>query len=165
MNGAAQEEEELDSEDEARLEEERKLKERQERAKVEREEKLRKYEETRARIFNETNGSQDKGNSKGSPVSSSQNNRRRGGGRGGRGGSGSNSRPSSSAGQSPARGAAATQKQLYDPEGGPNSGPSSFQRSLVQPQDSQIIRQPRGPDGSGRGGFGFASRGDKGNVT
>jgi hypothetical protein len=32
-------------------------------------------------------------------------------------------------------------------------------RSPAQKDEDQIIRAPRGPDGSGRGGFGFARRG------
>ena len=155
------EDEELDSEDEARIEQERVLKQRQDQARADREEKVKKYEETRRRIFGQADGSPD---SNGGTPTMNANGRIRGGARGGRGGSRNDSRPTS-AGQSPARGAA-TQKQLFDPDVAPRPGSSSAQRGPVQiAGKSQIIQQPRGPNGSGRGGFDLAQRGGKSEIT
>lgn len=166
------EDEELDSEDEARRESERKLRQRQEQARVEREEKLKKYDETRRRIFggSEENNSSTKGTVNGGTRS--PNGRQRAGGGGGagsrggaRGGSRSDSRPASSAGQSPARGVAAQSKALFDPVYSAKPGSGFAHKGTVQiPSESQHIRQPRAPDGSGRGGFGFAPRGGGASV-
>ncbi|KAL9088800.1 MAG: hypothetical protein Q9159_002911 [Coniocarpon cinnabarinum] len=149
-----QEEEELDSEDEARLEQERTLKQRQERARLDREQKLRKYEETRRRIFGNDNGEANPDKSAASP-----NGRSRGGGNGNRGargggsgGSRNNSRPTSAA-QSPARTSAALgHGRLFDPDAFCRPTNGVVQRGALQSQvEAQTFRQPRGPDGSGRG--------------
>ncbi|KAH6648396.1 hypothetical protein BKA67DRAFT_661376 [Truncatella angustata] len=58
------------------------------------------------------------------------------------------------------------EKQLYDPDFSSKPGfsfekrsaPSTPGRSTPR-NDEQVIRAPRGPDGSGRGGFGFVKRG------
>jgi hypothetical protein len=59
-------------------------------------------------------------------------------------------------------------RQLYDPEYSVKLGYSSLRKGgALQPGNSQPIpdegqqpiRSPRGPDGSGRGGFGFSERG------
>jgi hypothetical protein len=57
---------------------------------------------------------------------------------------------------------------LFDPGYAPKPGfnlqkrgeaaAQSGGRSTIREED-QVIRAPRGPDGSGRGGFGFARRG------
>ncbi|KAL7628360.1 hypothetical protein AAE478_002562 [Parahypoxylon ruwenzoriense] len=97
----------------------------------------------------------------------------RGRGRGGRGGGGyrhndsrgdGNQRPSSQSG--------AGTRELYDPNYSPkpgfqperrgNNSNGSDRRSATPREDDQVIRSPRGPDGTGRGGFGFAQRGAKG---
>ncbi|KAK0729033.1 hypothetical protein B0T21DRAFT_205162 [Apiosordaria backusii] len=62
-------------------------------------------------------------------------------------------------------------RELFDPEYSPKppshtnprrgNGPSQVPSRSHTPlrEEDQITRQPRGPDGSGRGGFGFAKRG------
>ncbi|KAM0286948.1 hypothetical protein ACHAQH_000632 [Verticillium albo-atrum] len=68
----------------------------------------------------------------------------------------------------------AESRELYDPNFAPKPGfalqrrgdgsaPQSGRSSPKDPQDQPrpAIRAPRGPDGSGRGGFGFARRGSK----
>ncbi|KAF6808131.1 hypothetical protein CSOJ01_07737 [Colletotrichum sojae] len=146
----------------------------------EREEKQRRYDEARAKIFGESNPSS--GTSSPGTVTPPRvgneggrgNNRGRGRGRGGgyRGnpnrqedGRRTGSRPD--AGRS-----SETGRELYDPSyssrGGPSlqrRGDSGHQSGRSTPRDDdqprQAIRSPRGPDGSGRGGFGFAKRGTR----
>lgn len=139
-----------DSEEERRKKRESEFEERQRKAKVEREEKQKRYAEARERIM---------GASKPTIASSSRessqgrdNNRRpRGKLNGNR-----RSQPQSSAEQSPAP-SGTTEQQLFDPEEmapRPKREPSN-----TTPKEDQPLRQPRGPDNSGRGGFGFGRRG------
>jgi hypothetical protein len=66
-----------------------------------------------------------------------------------------NSRPAS-AGQSPARQLAGN-AQVFDPEDmGRRLG--NRREMTSTPREGEPMRQPRGPDSSGRGGFGFAAR-------
>ena len=131
-------------------------------AQREREEKQRKYEEVRARLF----GTSDTGSGNSSPgtitpptqIEDGRSNRGKGRGRGGSNRQESR-RPDSQSGT----------RELYDPNYTPKPGSlttprrgqeaSSLGRSA--PREEQIIRAPRGPDGSGSGGFGFARRGGK----
>lgn len=108
--------------------------------------------------------------------------RGRGGGRGagggrGRGGGGSVERggvveQQTVEGQQP-RSAVPSTRELYDPNVSPRP-PSLFRvggaaegearsgaSSPRAPLEEQAIRAPKGPDGSGRGGFGFARRGGR----
>jgi hypothetical protein len=131
-------------------------------AQREREEKQRKYEEVRARLF----GTTDTGSGNSSPgtitppaqAEEVKNTRGKGRGRGvsrqeGR-------RPDSQGGT----------RELFDPNYTPKPGTITLQKRGTESSsghttpraDEQIIRVPKGPDGSGRGGFGFASRGGKG---
>ncbi len=131
-------------------------------AQREREEKQRKYEEVRARLF----GTIDTGPVNSSPgnitppgqVEEAKNARAKGRGRGvsrheGR-------RPDGQSGT----------RELFDPKYTPKPGTVTVQKRGTETSsgrstpraDEQIIRVPRGPDGSGRGGFGFANRGTKG---
>ncbi|KAG8165058.1 hypothetical protein KVR01_005333 [Diaporthe batatas] len=149
-----------------------------ERQQRELEEKQRKYEETRAKIFGESPSGVSSGASTpgattppltGEGGSSRGNYRGRGRGRGGRGGRGGqrnqdnyiktevqDRRPGNTG--SPFR-------ELFDPDAGPKPGSRQQQRvagTASPPRGPEhAIRAPRGPDGSGRGGFGFASRGAK----
>lgn len=161
MAGLSLEDDDPDSEEEARKKSEASFAERQAKAQREREEKQRKYEEVRERLF-------------GSPTSSSTEDsqprpsRAKGGGRADR-----SHQATPSANDSPARRGAAG-KQLFDPNytAKPNSvyvqkreaaSASPIGRSRPStPADEQPIRAPRGPDGSGRGGAGFALRGGRG---
>ena len=145
-----------------------------ERQQRELEEKQRKYEETRAKIFGDSPSGLSSGASTPGTTtpplagegSSRGNYRGRGRGRGGRGGRGGqrnqenfnkaevqDRRPGNTG--SPFR-------ELFDPDAG--SKPGSRQQQRVAGTSSpphgpeQAIRAPRGPDGSGRGGFGFAQR-------
>ena len=126
-------------------------------AQKEREEKQRKYEEVRERLFgvsNPTSGSSSPGNVT-PPAAKSNNDRNRGRGRASR--DGRDSRPNSSAGNK--------QRQLYDPNYTAKPDSNYVQKKENHepstPSEEQIIRSPRGPDGSGRGGFGFTNRGGK----
>jgi len=150
-----------DSEEEERKRAEKSFLERQALSKIEREEKQRKYQEARERILggssNDADGRPSSANDIGSRNSS------RGRGRGGK------AAGTPSADQSPAR-TNNHRKLLYDPSyaSKPNSiflqkreaseigGTSTSTSSEYKP-----VRSPRGPDGSGRGGFGFAARGDR----
>ncbi|GAB7338975.1 hypothetical protein MBLNU457_5644t1 [Dothideomycetes sp. NU457] len=153
-SGATPIEDDEDSEEEARRKNAESLAERQRKAAIEREEKQRKYAEVRERLFGPTATGQSSESGSKSPAGrdSRQGSRR---GRGGRGGSHANS----SAEQSPAR-HAQTSKQLFDPSVSSKPRTPELARS-VTPKDEQPIRQPRGPDSSGRGGFGIALRGGR----
>lgn len=119
----------------------------------EREEKQKKYDEARARIMGT-------GSSTPAATAGTENgkgNRGRGRGRG------TDSRQTNSQ--------SGPSKELFDPSYTPKpgftlqkaqnrNGESSSGRSTPRPEE-QIVREPRGPDGTGRGGFGFASRGGK----
>ncbi|KAK6200829.1 hypothetical protein LQW54_009493 [Pestalotiopsis sp. IQ-011] len=157
---------------------------RKERQKREYEEKQRLYAEARAKIFGESsNGGS--GNSKAGSGRSSgtttpgtttppRDRRGRGRGRGGPRGRGdriAHHRTDSgrSAGTDSRDEGHGRERELYDPNysprpavpvesrtGFPTSGQSTPRKA------EQTIRAPRGPDGSGRGGFGFARRGAQG---
>lgn len=128
-----------------------------------REEKQRRYDEARARILGTPSAS---GGSTPGAVTppTEEGGRSRGGkgrGRGGGGGAiGENRRPDSQSGS----------KELFDPNYTPKPGGVSIQKRngegsrsgrSTPREEEQIIRAPKGPDGSGRGGFGFARRGGK----
>ena len=137
------------------------LEERQIKAQKEREEKQKKYEEVRQRLFGSAepvaSGSRS-GNTTPPTSRTPGDSRNRGKNKGGREVS---SRPQSS-GDGKAR-------QLYDPNytEKPDSiyiqkkenQPAAPASGTATPTDESVIRLPKGPDGSGRGGFGFANRG------
>ncbi|KAK4681627.1 hypothetical protein QC764_109050 [Podospora pseudoanserina] len=151
--------------------------ERKERQRRELEEKQRRYQEQRAKIFGDSNPSSGQ-SSPGTVTPPQAGNDGRGGGHRGRGGGGrgrgregngrgsnngrnTNRQPQQQTTEPPSR-------ELFDAEYSPKppnrrgGGPSSSQqpsRSHTPREEDQITRQPRGPDGSGRGGFGFAKRG------
>lgn len=153
------EEEDIDSEEEERRERERTLKQKQEQAAIERAEKQRRYAEVRERLgIGSTGQTSHTSSGRDSPT------KRQGGRARGRGGArvlanGRVSQQASSTEQSPAP--PNGQRQLYDPSesAGPRTGgyrkPEVAERELL----SKPTREPKGPDGSGRGGFGFAARG------
>ncbi|KAI1137882.1 hypothetical protein F5Y05DRAFT_64909 [Hypoxylon sp. FL0543] len=152
----------------------------------EREEKQRRYDEARAKIFGTGTGMGGSNPSSGTstpgavtPPRSADGRGPRGRGRGRGGGGGarhnesrgerdrdSNQRPGSQSGG----------RELYDPNYSPkpgfqlerrgnnynNDGGAPLSRRSTPREEDQVIRAPRGPDGSGRGGFGFAKRGAKG---
>ncbi|KAL8721686.1 MAG: hypothetical protein Q9225_001686 [Loekoesia sp. 1 TL-2023] len=135
--------------------------ERQLKAQQEREEKQKKYEEARQRLFGVGNASAVKSSGSITPPRQRANGESRGMSKS-RGARDGRHMISSGSGVGAAR-------QLYDPND--NSRPDS---SYVQkkdrtptasgrstPNEQQPIRSPRGPDGSGRGGFGFVPRGGK----
>ncbi|KAK4692788.1 hypothetical protein P7C71_g4481, partial [Lecanoromycetidae sp. Uapishka_2] len=123
--------------------------ERQEKAQRVREEKQKKYEEVRLKLFG-TEGSSNGGprptstvKKNGSPRNQSRNQTAR------------ESRPSSSASNKT--------RQLYDPNDTKPGATSVLKKEMNSvPDEIQPIRAPRNPDGSGRGGFGFAPRGGQG---
>ncbi|KAJ9647840.1 hypothetical protein H2201_001204 [Coniosporium apollinis] len=150
-----------DSEEEERRKNEQAFAERQAKAAREREEKQRKYQEVRERLFGSSASGTEESPSRASSA------KPEGAGRAARSKGRRESPLVSSADQSPAR--AGNQKQLYDP--GYTAKPNSVylqKREATEgrsrsatPSEEQPTRMPRGPDGSGRGGFGFAPRGSK----
>lgn len=168
-----------DSEDETNKPPEMTPEERQAKALKDREEKQRKYEEARERLFGNSSTPGSGASSPGStpPPSRNQNagfdgSRSRGRNRGGGNGGGRDRENNGSRDKrdSPA-GAANKQRQLYDPGYSTKPNSTSLQRRERTPQLStersdgeqqqslKPTRNPRGPDGSGRGGFGFSPRG------
>jgi hypothetical protein len=162
ISNAAQESSEDEDEVKAR---ELTLAERQAQAAKDREEKQRKYEERRKELFGNSSSSltaPQQGNQHRSgnttpssltpPGSRSATPNRGRGGRGGRRGGGDHSANS--------RNQSKNSPQLYDPTYGPKPDSTYVQRrengslTPVTPVQ-QPIRAPKGPDGSGRGGFGF----------
>lgn len=144
-----------DSEEETRKKSELAFAERQAKAQREREEKQRKYKEVREKLFGASPSDETQGRA--SPTRPS---RGKGKGRGGR-----DSQPSSSNDQSPARGGN-QRRQLYDPEYSVKPNSTYIQKKEATdsrpetPNEGQPIREPRGPSVSGRGGNGFAPRGN-----
>ncbi|KAL2168291.1 hypothetical protein VTG60DRAFT_210 [Thermothelomyces hinnuleus] len=145
------------------------------------EEKQRRYEEARAKIFGDSNPSSGQSSPRtGTPPSGGgegrQGHRGRGRGRGGRGRDQDNSRQDrrqqnnqrQNSQQQNNQQPGAT-RELFDPGYSPKPGfniqkrgdsySQSGTRSNIPREEDQVIRAPRGPDGSGRGGFGFARRG------
>ncbi|ORY13752.1 hypothetical protein BCR34DRAFT_480547 [Clohesyomyces aquaticus] len=145
-----------DSEEERRKQANASLAERQARAQKERAEKERRYAEVRERLFGSPTPNAEDSRGRSSP---NKPNRGKGRGRGGH-----DSQPRSSNEQSPA-GTGNPGRQLYDPSYSPK--PNSV---YIQKKDSsgsrpgtpsdlqQPLREPRGP---GRGGKGFAPRGNR----
>ncbi|KAL8984070.1 MAG: hypothetical protein Q9177_004797 [Variospora cf. flavescens] len=136
--------------------------ERQLKAQQEREEKQKKYEEARQRLFGVNQASASESSRSTTPPRQRANGESRGSTKS-RGMRDPRHLPSSRSGAGPAQ-------QLYDPNytakveatltntdyemSGISNQPSPYEQQ-------QPIRSPRGPDGSGRGGFGFAPRGGK----
>ena len=139
------------SEEEARKKNAAEFEERQRKTKLEREEKQRKYAEARERIM---------GSSR--PISPAPASRESSHGRDNRRSlgrmNGNRSSQPTSADQSPAR-QANGDDQLFDPDDMGRRLPK--RESNYTPKEDHPSRQPRGPENSGRGGFGFAVRGGK----
>ncbi|OAA73302.1 hypothetical protein ISF_00203 [Cordyceps fumosorosea ARSEF 2679] len=144
--------------------------------KRERDEKQRKYDEARAKIFGDSANSS-RGSSPGNngtttpPRLDARSQQGRGGGRG-RGGRGSDSTRSPFESRRTALPSQATPGKLYDPNYSPKPDAGFRKRDEaggcgnggtgLQIRDEGVpLREPRGPDGTGRGGFGFARRGAK----
>ena len=134
------------------------MEERQLKAQKEREEKQKKYEEVRERLFgaSEPSSAVISPSIVTPPTARAPGDRSRGKNKPSR-----EPRPSSSNGNK--------SRQLFDPNynAKPDSvylqkkeGQVSGSRPLT-PAVEPILRTPKGPDGSGRGGFGFATRGNK----
>ena len=129
-------------------------------AQREREEKQRKYDEARERLFGSSSQRPNSGSTSSSlaPSGAQRGSRGRGKGRGIGEARDGNSRLGSSAGTK--------QRQLYDPNEAKPGSANAQKKDTYNPEsgrstpiEEQVIRQPRGPDGSGRGGHGFADRG------
>lgn len=154
-----------------------------ERQQRELEEKQRKYEEARAKLFGESasglsSGASTPGTTTPPGESSSSNRggggyRGRGRGRGGRGGGrggvqrGTENYTARSESQDRRPGnSSSPYRELFDPDAAQKPGSRQPQRgggtSSPPRGPEQAIRNPRGPDNSGRGGFGFARRGGAG---
>ncbi|KAK7402660.1 hypothetical protein QQX98_011568 [Neonectria punicea] len=132
--------------------------------KRDREEKQRRYEEARAKIFGESNPSSG-ASSPGAvtPPRPDGHFAPRGRGRG-RGGYRNNENRQFDAPRRPLN-PSGSSRELYDPNFTPKSetAPQRWANDVPTPAKAEQnpIRAPRGPDGSGRGGFGFAQRGAK----
>ncbi|KAL5373378.1 hypothetical protein PMIN06_004720 [Paraphaeosphaeria minitans] len=145
-----------DSEEERRKKSNAEFEDRRARAQKDRAEKERRYAEARDRIFGkDANSDESRGASP----------RRAGKGRGGRGGR--DSQPRSSNEQSPAR-PSAPPRQLFEPAYSPKPGSKFVQKmegSTSRPStpndQEKPVREPRGPQAVGRGGRGFAPRGNR----
>ncbi|KAL0474406.1 hypothetical protein QR685DRAFT_433643 [Neurospora intermedia] len=140
------------------------------------EEKQRRYDEARAKIFGESSPSSGlstpgsvttpKETDRTDRARSGRPNHRRGRGRGGM--HRTDSRPESQTRRLPLK-PQSTPRELFDPNYSTTPGSTSLRRSgedspnVSKPNsrrdEDQAIRAPRGPDSSGRGGFGFARRG------
>lgn len=122
--------------------------ERQEKAAREREEKQKKYEEVRQKLFGsegpQTPSSASSAKKDGNSRNQSRNNK-----------TARDSRSSSSASNNI--------RQLYDPNDTGKPGASSVlkKETSAAPNEVQPIRNPKAPDNSGRGGFGFVPRGGR----
>lgn len=139
--------------------------------KRDREEKQRRYEEARAKIFGESAPSSGT-SSPGTTTPPRAESRSQGRGRGRGNGSRNSDNRQFDSRRAPAPNLAAG-RELFDPNYAPKQEQSTGQRRDIafqgrgagprteqpQQQPQQAIRAPRGPDGSGRGGFGFARRG------
>lgn len=150
-----------DSEEEERKRNEVAFAERQKKAVLEREEKQRKYAEVRERLFGsqKTTSRESSTDNRNTPNRTLVNNDSRTSSRKGRSRNNRDNQPSSSTDQSPARQVNQT-RQLFDPSY--DAKPKSESPKPTFSKEEQPIRMPRGPDGSGRGGFGFAAaRGGK----
>lgn len=131
-----------------------------------REEKQRKYEEVRERLFGSPSANTSGNSSPGTttpPRQQSGEGRGKGKGRGGAGAGGREHREKRDSST-----ASNKSRNLYDPVITAKMNGSSQQRRERQPGNQstdkqsapqQPLRNPRGPDGSGRGGFGFDNRG------
>lgn len=138
------------------------------RQKREREEKQRKYDEARAKIFGESApSSRGPSPANGNTTPPRPDSRSRGRGRGGRGTD--NTRGQFESRRAPPQ---ASTAKLFDPNYSPKPDSGAQQRdnaagagtggAKLQIRDEGApIRAPRGPDGTGKGGFGFARRGAK----
>ncbi len=136
-------------------------------AEREREEKRKKYDEARERLFGSqatSSGASTPGNVTPPPVNPAGKGKSRG--RDSRENVATRSKKASnnSPGEQPAEG-----RRLYDPNytAKPDSiyiqkrnAESSNSGRTTPGEEQQPIRQPKGPDGSGRGGFGFGGRGE-----
>ena len=164
--------EESSEDEEERKAKEVSLAERQAQAVRDREEKQRKYEERRQELFgtpsssgNNSNTSQQHLNNTNTrsgtstpssltpPGSRSATPNRGGRGKGGRGGRGPGAPGSNPSTRNQSRGS--QHRELYDPSHTPKPNREDVQR--IRTPDIHPIRAPRGPDGTGRGGFGFSS--------
>ncbi|CAF9910456.1 MAG: hypothetical protein GOMPHAMPRED_007092 [Gomphillus americanus] len=122
-------------------------------AQKEREEKQRRYEEVREKLFGPPNSEPTPSRTSYSPA---RNEKSRGRGRGYLARDGRDNRPESSA--------SGRSKHLYDPNSPAKLDSASTQKAAFGSDmisESPIICNPRGPDGSGRGGVGFVGRGNK----
>jgi hypothetical protein len=133
-----------------------------------REERQRKYEEARERLFGSPSATTSGNSSPGTttPPRQSQPSEGRGKGKGRGSQRDYREKRDSSAASNKSR------QQLYDPASPNRSNGSALQRrdrpqgdrsdADKQNAPQQPLRNPRGPDGSGRGGFGFGARGARG---
>lgn len=167
LDGLDLNKEESSDDEEDLKQREREIEERKERTKKEREERQRKYEERRQELFGTNthtpvNGKTQSGNSSPqslTPPGSRSSTPSRGRGRGGRRGG--------VVGVQQGRPQRQQQSELYEPGYAPKPDSVFLQRrenAVTGPKSEELqqpMRLPKGPDGSGRGGFGFSARGGK----
>lgn len=130
------------------------LEERQQKAAIDREEKQKKYEEARQRLFGSGSTDETQPREGAIPLTTQPSGGLKGQSksRGGR-----DTRPSSFIGSKT--------RQLFDPNSASKSDSAQFQKQEGQPKsgsstllEQQVIRNPRGPEKTGKGGFGFVLR-------
>jgi hypothetical protein len=162
-----------ESDDEGSKRAEPTAEERQAMALKNREEKQRKYEEARERLFGSPSATTSGASSPGSTTPPLRQHEGRGGKGKGRGGGGGSGREREKRDSSTA--SSKSRHHLYDPASAVKPSAGFAQRQLHRQQSNnsdsdknapapqQPIRNPRGPDASGRGGFSrFANRGGRG---
>lgn len=141
-----------DSDEEERKERAADIEERQRKAKLEHEEKQRKYAEARERIMGSSSPahpvptSRDSSHGRDSCKPKARVNGKQ------------SSQPGSSADQSPGRPESGN-RELFDPDDMDRRLPKREANATTKEEIPS--RQPKGPESSGRGGFGFAARGGK----
>ena len=118
--------------------------ERLQKAQRERDEKQKAYEERRRQLFGNKEPSATQAKPSGKTGSPRAQSRVKGG---------SDSRPSSAASNKT--------RQLYDPNESAKPDSLRPQTKVSSQHEIQPVREPKAPDGSGRGGFGFAPRGGR----
>jgi hypothetical protein len=161
-----------DSEEEDRRRAEKEFAERQIRAQREREEKQRKYQEVRDRLFGTAASTPGDDQSRSSSVNEAGGSRNSSRGKGRGGGKGPRVDADATIEEKPIARPNSSRKQLFDPTYSAKPNSTYLQRKEKESLESGgsgtstpveekgIIRSPRGPDSSGRGGFGFAPRGN-----
>ena len=133
-----------DDDEEYGVKKEMTTEERMQKAQKDREEKQKAYEERRRQLFGKHESLP---TSKVTPKSGSPRNQSRVKG--------------TSDSRSPSAASNNKNRQLFDPNESTKPEVLRMQKQELEPNAIEPIREPRAPDGSGRGGFGFTARGGR----